>query len=184
MSDSRFYRRRPGVVWLLALAIVPLLLAVIGWGGLKATERADDPVLAAPSVNPSATLTATPAPAEPQAPFGRFSIVRNATGFTLGGELPDATQKSSLLESMALALPGARIVDELEIKPGVRVPDFAALGGVFSTTGSIPDLSLVVDRGTLTLTGTAPSKSERAAVESAASAAWPDVRIVNNIRVT
>jgi peptidoglycan-binding protein ArfA len=185
MSESRFYRRRPGVVWLLALAVVPLLLAVIGWGGLKATERADDPVLAAPSVNPSATLTAAPAPsepAEPQAPFGRFSIVRNATGFTLGGELPDATQKSSLLESMDLAMPGARIVDELEITPGVRVPDFAALGGVFSVTPNIPDFSLVVDGGTLTLTGTAPSESERAAVESAAAAAWPDVKIVNNIR--
>lgn len=184
MSESRFYRRQPGIGWLLALLVVPLLLAIIGWAGFKATERADDPVLPVPSVSPSATLTAAPSEtAEPQAPFGRFSIVRNPTGFTLGGQLPDATQKSSLLESMDLAMPGARVVDELEITPGVRVPDFAALGGVFSVTPNIPDFSLVVDGGTLTLTGTAPSESERAAVEAAAAAAWPDVRIVNNIRV-
>ena len=186
-SVSRFYRRRPGIGWLLAVLIVPLLLAVIGWGGLTATQDADDPVLTVPSVSPSATLTAAPAtsePAAPQAPFGRFSIVRNATGFTLGGQLPDATQKSSLLEAMSLAMPGATVVDELEIAPDVRVPDIAALGGVFSVTPNIPDFSLVVDAGTLTLTGTAPSESERAAVESAAAAAWPDTRIVNDIRVS
>ncbi len=66
----------------------------------------------------------------------------------------------------------------------MRAPDFSALGGVFSVTPNIPDFSLVVDGGTLTLTGTAPSDSERAAVEEAAAAAWPDVLIVNDIRVS
>jgi peptidoglycan-binding protein ArfA len=185
-TETRFYRRPPGIGWLLTLLAVPLLIALIGWGGLKATQQADDPILTVPSVNPSATLTATPpAPvaSEPAAPFGRFSIVRNATGFTLGGQLPDATQKASLLEAMDLAMPGATIVDELEVAPGVRFPDVAALGGVFSVTPNIPDFNLAVDSGTLTLTGTAPSESEKAAVESAAAAAWPDVRIVNNITV-
>jgi peptidoglycan-binding protein ArfA len=183
-TESKFYRRQPGIGWLLALLVVPLLLALIGWGGFTASQDADDPILPVPSVNPSATLTAAPsAPSEPAAPFGRFSIVRNATGFTLGGELPDATQKSSLLESIGLAMPGATVVDEFEVKPGVRVPDIAALGGVFSTTPNIPDFSLVLDGGELTLTGTAPSDSDKAAVEAAAAAAWPDVKIVNNIQV-
>lgn len=179
------HRQRPGIGWLIALLVVPLLLALISWGAATATQTADDPILAAPSVAPTATLTAAPAePAEPQAPFGRFSIVRDAAGFTLGGQLPDALQKSSLLDSMDLAMPGATIVDQLEIAPGVRAPDFSALGGVFSVTPNIPDFRLVVDGGTLTLTGTAPSDSERAEVEDAAAAAWPDVLIVNNIRVS
>ena len=55
-TASTFYRRPPGAAWLLALLAIPLLLALIGWAGLKKPDA--DANLSLPSVNPSATLTA------------------------------------------------------------------------------------------------------------------------------
>ena len=52
----RFYRRPPGAAWLLALLTIPLLLALIGWAGLRTPDLDVD--AGAPSVNASATLTA------------------------------------------------------------------------------------------------------------------------------
>ena len=46
-TETRFYRRSPGIGWLLALLAVPLLIALIGWGGIKATQQADDPIVVA-----------------------------------------------------------------------------------------------------------------------------------------
>ncbi len=55
-TDSRYYRRSPGAAWLLALLAIPLLLALIGWAGLR--EPDVDATANLPSVNPSATMTA------------------------------------------------------------------------------------------------------------------------------
>jgi peptidoglycan-binding protein ArfA len=196
MADSKFYRRQPGLGWLLALLIIPALIALIGWAG---TDRsANDPVLTAPSVNPSATLTT---PASPPAPtttagipaggYAPFSIVRNgnvgdpagAMGFTVAGEVPDEATKTSLIDALVTTMPGAKIVDELKITPGVTVPDIAGLGGVFSAAIGIPGFGLNLVGDTLTLSGTAPSEELKAAAESAAAATWPGVKIVNNIQV-
>jgi peptidoglycan-binding protein ArfA len=196
MADSKFYRRQPGLGWLLALLIIPALIALIGWAG---TDRSDgNPVLTAPSVNPSATLTT---PASPPAPtttagmpaggYAPFSIVRNgnvgdpagAMGFTVSGEVPDEATKTSLIQTLVTTMPGAKIVDELKIASGVTVPDIAGLGGVFSAAIGIPGFGLNLVGDTLTLTGTAPSEELKAAAESAAAATWPGVKVVNNIQV-
>jgi peptidoglycan-binding protein ArfA len=196
MADSKFYRRRPGLGWLLALLVIPALIALIGWAG---TDRSGtDPVLTAPSVNPSATLTTPASSAGPTTTAGMpvggyapFSIVRNgnvgdpagAMGFTVGGEVPDEATKTSLIDALVTTMPGAKIVDELKITPGVTVPDVAGLGGVFSAAIGIPGFSLNLVGDTLTLTGTAPSEELKAAAESAAAATWPGVKVVNDIRV-
>jgi peptidoglycan-binding protein ArfA len=186
-TDSRFYRRRPGVGWVVALIAVPLLLALIGWGASNGSQKSVE--LVTPSVGPSASLTIPPAPsAQPASPdagakFGAMSIVRSGNGFTLTGELPDASLKASLADSLKQAMPGAKIVDGLTVKPGVRGPEFAGLGSVFGAAMDIPGFSAKFDGDTVTLAGTASSVVNKASAESAAKAAWPNVAVVNDIQV-
>jgi peptidoglycan-binding protein ArfA len=188
-SESRLYRRKPGVGWLLALLAIPLLLALIGMSILHRSPK--DVEIALPSVPPSATLTAptgspvtAPDAGVPGAGFPPFSILRSGNGFTLGGELPDATMKASLIEALGQAMPGLGVVDDLKVSPGVTAPDFAGLGGLFGAIPGIPDFSLKLEGDAITLEGTAPSEEVKAAVESSAATAWPNVKITNNIQVT
>lgn len=185
-TDSTLYRRPPGVAWLLALLAIPLLLAVIGWAGLRKPDV--DVNANVPSVNPSATLTApdatAPSVTAPAMNFGPLSIVRTANGFTLSGDLPNVETKTGLLDSLKLAFgDGIGITDHLNIKAGVNAPDFAALGSILGAAVDIPDFDFDLNGDTLTLKGTAPSEESRTEVESAAKAAWPDMRIFNNIEV-
>jgi peptidoglycan-binding protein ArfA len=187
-TESRFYRRKPSAGWLWAFLAIPLLLALIGWGWLNGTTNSGQ--LTMPAINPSASLAMPTAPsvstsvAGPDVGFPAMSIVRNGNDLTLTGELPDADSKKGLLESIKLVAPGAHIVDQFTISPGVKAPDMAGLGGLFGAIGSVPDFNLKLDGDTLTLTGTAPSEAVKADVESAAKSAWPNVKIVNNIEVT
>jgi peptidoglycan-binding protein ArfA len=193
-TESRLYRRKPGLGWILALIAIPLLLALIGLGTLSGSKKDVD--LAVPSVPASATLTVPSGPAmkgpamtgpdanAPDAGFAPFSILRGGNGFTLAGELPDMDMKNSLLESVKLALPGASVMDNLTVTPGVKPPDFAKLGGLFGATVPIPDFSLNLVGDTITLTGTAPSEAAKAEVEAATADTWPNVKIINNIQVT
>ena len=188
-SESRLYRRKPGIGWLLAFLAIPLLLALIGMGMLHRSQKGVE--IALPSVPPSATLTApagppvvTPDAGTPAAGFPPFSILRSANGFTLAGELPDAGMKSSLIEALGQAMPGLGVVDDFTVNPGVRPPDIAGLGGVFGAIPGIPDFSLKLEGDAITLEGTAPSEDVKAAVESAVATAWPNVKITNNIQVT
>lgn len=187
-TESRFYRRKPSAGWLWAFLAIPLLFALIGWGWLNGTTNSGQ--LTMPTINPSASLALPTAPsvstsvASPDVGFPAMSIVRNGNDLTLTGELPDADSKNGLLESLKLVAPGAHIVDQFTISPGVKAPDMAGLGGLFGAIGSVPDFNLKLDGDTLTLTGTAPSEAVKANVESAAKAAWPNVKIVNNIEVT
>ena len=120
----------------------------------------------------------------PNLSFAPLSILRNGNGFTLSGDLPDLAAKTSLLDSLKLAFgPDIDLTDNLNIKAGVNAPDFSVLGSVLKAAVDIPDFNFDLNGDTLTLTGTAPSEDVKADVEAAAKAAWPDVKIVNNIQV-
>lgn len=177
-SDCTFHRRRPGVGWLLALFAVSLLLALIGCGATDGSaENAD---LAVPSVDPSDGAPT----AEAGGPLGAMSITRTGNGFSLAGELPDEGLKSSLPESIRQAMPGAKVVDDLTVKPGVKAPEFAGLGALFGAALDIPGFGANLVGDTVTLTGTAGSEEVKAAAETAAKATWPKVMVVNDIQVT
>ncbi|MBP2450220.1 peptidoglycan-binding protein ArfA [Mycolicibacterium lutetiense] len=174
------------------MAAVPLLLGLIGWGGLDRSGKDID--LTRPDVNPTATLTApdvnapdinAPGVNLPNLSFAPLSITRNGNDFTLTGDLPDAAAKTSLLDWLRGKF-GAdvNLVDNLNLGAGVSTPDVSALGKVFDAAAGIPDFSFSIDGDTLTLTGTAPSAEVRDAVEAAAKAAWPNIKLVNNIQIT
>ncbi len=189
-TASKLYRRPPGAAWLLALLAIPLLLALIGWAGLKKPDA--DANLTLPSVNPSATLTApsvnpltsTPDVNAPEMNFAPLSILRNGNGFTLSGELPDIATKNGLLDSLKLAFgPDINLTDNLNLKAGVNAPDFAALGSILGAAIDIPDFNFDLNGDTVTLDGTAPSEESKSEVEAAVKAAWPNMKVVNNIEV-
>jgi len=184
-TASKLYRRPPGLWWLLGLLAIPLLLGWMGWSGL----HREAPEATAPSVEATATLTppevSTPNVNMPSLSFAPLSIVRNGNGFTLTGDLPDLNAKNALLDALRGAF-GAdvNLTDNLNIKAGVNAPDFTGLGGLFKAAVDIPDFNFDINGDTLTLTGTAPSEDVKSAVEAAAKAAWPNIKIINNIQVS
>jgi peptidoglycan-binding protein ArfA len=201
-TASKFYRQSPGPGWLVALLAIPLLLGFLGWSALDKSKK--DLALTVPSVNPSASLSgpsmsvgvpsmtvAVPsmsAPsinAAPHISFAPLSIIRNGSGFTLSGDLPDAAAKASLLDSLKGALGlGVNLIDNINLKAGVTAPDFSGFGALFKAGVGIPDFSFKLDGDTLTLTGTAPSEDVRSGVEAAAKTAFPSVKIDNQLHVT
>ena len=75
------------------------------------------------------------------------------------------------------------LTDNLNVKAGVNAPDFAALGSIFGAAMEIPDFNFDLNGDTITLKGIAPSEQVKAEVEAAAKAAWPNMKVVNNIEV-
>ncbi len=171
-TESRYYRRSPGLGWLLGLLLIPLLFGWLGWGALKPKVN-----VTAPSINATA-----PNVSLPSLNFSPLSILRNGKDFTLTGLLPDLASKNSLLAALKAALGGGvNLIDKIDIAAGAVAPDFSGLGALFKAAGDIGDFRYTVDGGTLTLTGTAPSQEVKDAVEAAAKAGWPNAQIINNI---
>jgi peptidoglycan-binding protein ArfA len=184
-SSSRFYRRPPGLGWLLALVAVPPLLGLVGWSGL---DRPNEKFETLPSVNPLATLTGPTVNAPngnlPGLPVASLSIVRNGNDIMLSGDLADDTAKASLLDALRVAFgPDINLTDNLKIKGGLRAPDVSWLGSLSNAAVDVPDFNFDLNGDTLTFTGTAPSGDVKAAIEAAARAAWPKLKITNNIQV-
>ena len=189
--QDRFYRRPPGAAWLVALAAIPLLLAAIGWALQRPPDTDFD--AAAPGVNPSATLTAPGNNNEatsasnataPELNFAPLSIAQTGEGFTLGGELPNQEAKTSLSESLRLAFgSGIELTDNTRVKPGVNAPDFAALGSILGAAVGVADFRFDLKGDTVTLSGNAPTDDAKTEVQSAVTAAWPKMTVVNNMQV-
>ena len=170
----RFYRRPAGVGWVLALALVPLLLAGLGFG---VSNRSD-------SNGPNLTLPSINGPKLPGLSFSPLSILRNGNAFTLTGDLPDVGARASLIDMLKGVFGrNIQLTDKLNIKPGSSPLDFAGLTAVLKAAASIPDFNFNVSGETVTLTGTAASDDENAAVEAAAIEAWPNMNIVNEMSI-
>lgn len=176
---SRFYRRPPGFGWLLALAAIPLLLALIGQGLPDRTKLdINPPDVAAPSLSvPSVSL--------PGLSFAPLSILRNGNVVTLNGDLPDIATRTGLLDMLKGVFgSGVQLVDNLNIKAGVTAPDLSGLTSVFKAAVSMPDFKFKIVGDTVTLLGTAASDAVKSAVEAAAKLAWPKLNLLNNIEVS
>ena len=181
---TRYYRRNPGLGWLLALLAIPLLLGLLGWGVLDKSKKDVD--LTMPTVSATATLPSvtTPNVNLPSLSWGALSLLRNGNDVTLTGVLPSEAAKTSLLDSVrGLFGANVNVIDNLTVKDGVSIPDLSGIGTALKPDVDIPDFGWKVDGDTITLTGTAPSDDVKAAAEAAAKAAWPDAKIDNQIQV-
>lgn len=186
-TASRFYRRPPGLGWLLGLVAVPLLLGAIGYHTLP-RAHITAPNVGAPSVSapslPNATVS-VPNVNAPALSFAPLSLVRNGNDITLSGDLPDAAARASLLDALKGAFgPGVNLIDKTELKAGVNTPDPSSLGAVFKAAAPISGFNFKLDGDTVTLTGAAASDQVKAAVEDAVKAIWPNMKIANQIQVT
>lgn len=181
---SRFYRRPPGFGWLLALAVIPLLLALIGYG---ITDRSKLDING-PNINPpdiAAPSLSVPSVSLPGVSFAPLAILRNGNVITLNGDLPDIATRTGLLDMLKGVFgSGVQLVDNLNIKAGVTAPDLSSLGAVFKAAVSMPDFKFKIVGDTVTLIGTAASEAVKSAVEAAAKAAWPNLKLLNNIEVS
>jgi peptidoglycan-binding protein ArfA len=183
---SKFYRRPPGVGWLIGLLLIPLLLGALGFSVQNRSDRGIE--ASPPSVDPSATLTAptvaAPSVNPPGMSFAPLSIVRAGNDVTLSGDLPDGDAKARLLDMLRGAFgPDVNVIDKVNVKSGANALRFSGLGGLFKAAANIPDFNFDLNGDAVTLAGMAPSGDVRAAVDAAAKAALPNVTVANNIQV-
>lgn len=172
------HRRSPGLPWLIALVIIPLSIAAIGYGGFDRQRSASAPAGAVPTLAPSSTSAA------PKMPLAPLSIVHNGNDFTLSGEFPDDSAKAALLKAInGSPAPGVNIIDQIHINPNINALDFSKAATIFKDSASIPDFSLTVDGDTITLAGTAASQAQKDTVSQGAVRTWPNLRVVDRLAV-
>lgn len=183
---SKFYRRPPGIAWLVALVVIPLLLGAIGYG---LAERSRSQVTGPSGGVPTLTHTSTPGaarkpPAIPAISLAPLSISRSGKDITLSGDFPDDMAKSAVLEAVKSSVgPDVNVIDKIRINPNINALDFSDAGPVFSAAASMTDFKLDVNGDTITLAGTAATIDQGDAVEQAAEDAWPNLNIVDKIEI-
>ena len=185
-TDETPTRRPLGLAWLIALAVIPLLLGAIGYGLYDRTRSG--------ATGPSATLPTLgqtgPSGAQSKMPtvqvisLAPASIVRHGNDFILTGDFPDQKSKAALADAVKSSVgPDINVIDKLGINPNVDALDFSDAGPVFSVAASIPDFRLEVKGDTVTLAGTAATTDQEDAVEQAAEDSWPNLNIVDTMEV-
>jgi peptidoglycan-binding protein ArfA len=164
--------KRLGLPWLIALVIIPLLLAVIGHA--VSTRSASGRGSPAPSTSAGA----------PTISLAAFSMARNGDSVTLTGAFPDESAKAALLKVLGSALPaGVGVVDQIRIDPAVDALDFAKAKPVFADSASIADFTLTAGGDTITLAGTAASPDQKDTIDTEAKRIWSNLNVVDNLAV-
>jgi peptidoglycan-binding protein ArfA len=181
-TDSRrapgFYRRPPGLPWLIGLVVIPLLIAVIGYGAFDRHRSLNGPTGALPTLAPSSRSGA------PNFSLAPLSITRNGNNITLSGDFPDDSAKAALLNALKGSLaPNVNIIDQIHINPDVDALDFSNAGPVFKDSASITDFNLTVNGDTITFAGTAASQDQKNAVERDAVHIWSNLKVVDKLVV-
>ena len=183
---SKFYRRPPGLAWLIGLVVIPLLLGVIGYGELDRTRsHVNGPTGALPTLNvPNPHGGAPNTPTIPPISLSPVSITRIGNDINLSGDLPSSAARDSLLEALKAGFgPNVNPIDNLRINPDITSLDFSHATALFKAAASVPDFGLAVKGDTVTLTGTAGSGDQQEAIEQAADAAWPNLNIVDTMGI-
>lgn len=164
--------KRLGLPWLIALVIIPLLLATIGHA---VSTRS-------PSGRGSPAPSATAGP--PTISLAAFSMTRNGESVTLTGAFPDESAKAALLKVLGSALPaGVSVVDQIRIDPAVDALDFAKAKPVFADSASVADFTLTVGGDTITLAGTAVSPDQKNTIDTDAKRIWSNLNVVDNLAI-
>lgn len=175
VRPARLPWRSAGRHWLPALVAAPVLLVAISCGHAQLKSDAGETQGSSLASPP----TGTPAPS-----LAPLSILHSGNAVTVDGTLPDTEARTSLTDVIKGAFGSdTQMADKLTIKPDISTIDFAGLNSVLKAANSMPSFTFKVQGDTVTLTGTAASEDEAAAVEAAAVGAWQDLNIVNEIDV-
>jgi peptidoglycan-binding protein ArfA len=183
---SKFYRRVPGLPWLVGLIVIPLLLAVIGYGELDRTRSGvNGPTGALPTLNaPKPPGGAPQTPTIPAIALAPVSITRSGNDIKLSGDMPTKEAKESLLAALKAGFgPNINIIDNVRINRDITSLDFSNSAPVFKAAASVPDFGLAIKGDTITLIGTTSSGGQQDAIEQAADAAWPNLNIVDTMGI-
>jgi peptidoglycan-binding protein ArfA len=173
-----FLRRSPGLPWLICLAVIPLLMAVIGSVVFDRPGSASGPGRAAPTSAPSSTSAA------PKIALAAFSMSRMANSITVIGAFPDDSAKAVLIKALQASLPpGVNIVDQTRIDPNVKALDFSNAVPVLKDSASMADFNLTVGGDTVTLSGTARSQDQKNVVGQEAAMLWSNLNVVDKLVV-
>jgi peptidoglycan-binding protein ArfA len=183
---AKYYRRTPGLAWLIGLVVIPLLLAVIGYGDAdRSRSQVTGPAGALPTLHVPKPPRGVPnTPTIPAVSLTPVSIIRSGNDIKLSGDFPSPAAKASLLDALKASFgPNVHIIDKLRINPDVTSLDFSNAAPIFKAAASIPDFGLAVKGDTVTLTGTAGSGAQQGAIEQAADAAWPNLNILDTMGI-
>ena len=183
---SKFYRRFPVLPWLVGLIVIPLLLAVIGYGELGRTRSEfNGPTGALPTLNAHKPSGGAPnSPTIPPVALAPVSITRSGNDIKLSGDTPTPEAKESLLAALKAGFgPNINIIDDVRINRDITSLDFSNAATVFEAAASVPDFGLTIKGDTITLIGTTGSGGQQDAIEQAADAAWPNLNIVDTMGI-
>ncbi|BBX63346.1 peptidoglycan-binding protein ArfA [Mycobacterium saskatchewanense] len=173
-----FYRRSLGLPWLIGVVVMPLLIAIIGYGALDRAQTVTGPSGPLPTLAPSANSGG------PKLLLAPLSIVRKGNDITLSGDFPDNAAKAALIKSLNDSLPpGTNIIDQIHINPNAVALAFFNAQPVFKDSASILDFTLTVNADTITLTGTAGSQDQKNAIEADARRIWSNLYVVDQVAV-
>jgi peptidoglycan-binding protein ArfA len=173
-----FFRKSPGLPWLICLVVIPLLIAAIGYVAFDRPGFAGGPSRALPTPAPSSTSAA------PKIALAALSISRSGNNITLSGAFPDESAKAALIKALQGSLPpDVNIVDQTHIDPNIKALDFSNAVPVFKDSASIADFNLTVDGDTVTLSGTATSQDQKNVVAQEATGTWSNLNVVDKLVV-
>ncbi|MFV0495805.1 OmpA family protein [Mycobacterium sp.] len=165
----------PGLSWVIGAALIPLFIALIGYGAYERPMTVNGPTGTLPTI--AANSMSSPLSLS----LSLVSINRSGDTVTLIGDFPDEVAKAALMNALqGMLAPGLTVINQIHIDPLVHTLDFANAEPVFAAGALIPDFSFKVERDTVTLAGNA-SPEQREAVERAVAATWPDVIVANDI---
>jgi len=172
-----WYRRSLGLPWLIGLAVIPLLIAGIGYGVLD-RGHSGGPTGAAP----------TTAPADPNAGHrtssAPVSVMRKGDVVTISGPLPDEPAKAALLKVLKTSLPpGITLIDHIQLSPGVDALDVAGAGPFFKDLAPIAAFTATFTVDTITVTGDAGSQRQKDVIDADAARIWPNLNVVDQLTV-
>jgi peptidoglycan-binding protein ArfA len=173
------------VVWLIGVALIPLLLAAIGYGVTDRSLRSEpaEPSGPLPTLSEHPIPEIAPAP-PPELALAPLAIIRGENGITLDGQFPTPQAKRALLDMVIEAMgDNVNIFDNIEVTPDTRTLDFSSAQPFFTAAANITDFGLDVNGDTVTLSGTAELREDHDAVQAAATKAWSNVNIVDRIDV-
>ncbi|KUI39443.1 BON domain-containing protein [Mycobacterium sp. GA-2829] len=171
--------------WAVAVAAVGVLVAGCGGGG-QTTETST-------STSTETTTVATPPPTSPPMPvppgvaapvLAPFVLTLQGDNVTVSGDVAEQSARTAVLDAIAGALgTDATVADAMTVNPGSVPFDPALVGNVVEAAKPVANFGLRRDPDRVTLTGTAPSDAEKAAVETAAKALFPELPVTNDITV-